>query len=194
MVLWLQRQEAIFCHTAYLEWVAAHATRRIEQEAEYNSDSDAENEGLDVAPGPVVSQDIIHVLAKKTPHPRQSVQRLETMHGAINFLPALKLFLQKHLPHNQIVPGPQDRFDIFRQVVIILPPDPRVSELPKRLRVRATPEVLPSSSGRKPGSPKRFDMALVSSDGVQASKALLTLNGMSMASISRGVTMTISKF
>ncbi|KAG2051023.1 hypothetical protein BDR06DRAFT_998344 [Suillus hirtellus] len=174
MVLWLQRQESIFWRTTYLEWVAARAVCRTERESEYNSDSDDENEGFDAVP--VVSQDIIHVLAKTAPHPRQSVQHLETMHGAIDFLPALKLFLQKHLPHNHIVPGPQDRFDIFRQVVIILPPDPRVSELPKCLRVRATPETLPSSSGRKPGSPKRFDMALVSSDGIQASKALLTLN------------------
>ncbi|KAG1889984.1 hypothetical protein F4604DRAFT_1504727, partial [Suillus subluteus] len=31
--------------------------------------------------------------------------------------------------------------------------------------VRATPEVLPSPSGQKPGSPARFDMALISSDG-----------------------------
>ncbi|KAG0696903.1 hypothetical protein DFH29DRAFT_812529 [Suillus ampliporus] len=175
MALWLQRQEAVFCRTTYLEWVAERAARRTEQESEYDSDSDAENEGFDVVP--VVSQDIIHVLAQTAPHPRRSVQHLETMHGAVDFLPALTLFLQKHLPHNHsIVPGPQDRFDTFRQVVVILPPDPRVSELPKCLRVRATPEVLPSSSGRKPGSPNRFDMALVSSDGVQASKALLTLN------------------
>ncbi|KAG1773538.1 hypothetical protein EDD22DRAFT_976124 [Suillus occidentalis] len=131
MALWLQCQEATFCRTTYLEWT--------EQESEYNSDSDAENEGLDVAP--VVSQHIVHVLAKNAPHPRQSVQHLKTMHGTIDFLPTLKLFLQKHLPHNQIVPGPQDRFDVFRQVIIILPPDPHVSELPKCLRVRATPEV-----------------------------------------------------
>ncbi|KAG0696694.1 hypothetical protein DFH29DRAFT_1004362 [Suillus ampliporus] len=161
MALWLQRQEAVFCRTTYLEWVAERAARRTEQESEYDSNSDAENEGFDVVP--VVSQDIIHVLAKTAPHPRRSVQHLETMHGAVDFLPALTLFLQKHLPHNH-------------SIFVILPPDPRVSELPKCLRVRATPEVLPSSSGRKPGSPNRFDMALVSSDGVQASKALLMLN------------------
>ncbi|KAG2157667.1 uncharacterized protein EDB93DRAFT_1335093 [Suillus bovinus] len=166
MVLWLQRQEAVFCRTTYLEW---------NRESEYDSDSDAENEGFDVVP--VVSQDIIHVLAKTAPHPHRSVQHLETMHGTVDFLPALTLFLQKHLPHNHsIVPGPQDCFDTFCQVVVILPPDPRVSELPKCLQVRAMPEVLPLSSGRKPGSPNRFDMALVSSDGVQASKALLMLN------------------
>ncbi|KAG2040381.1 hypothetical protein BDR03DRAFT_932668 [Suillus americanus] len=164
MVLWLQHQESIFCQAMYLEWVAEHAARQTEWESEYDSDSDVENEGFDVVP--VVSQDIIHVLAKTAPHPQQSVQHLKTMHGAVDFLPALKLFLQKHLLHNHsIVP-----------VVIILPLDPRVSELPKCLQVRATPEVLPLSSGRKPGSPNRFNMALVSSDGIQASKALLTLN------------------
>lgn len=98
------------------------------------------------------------------------------MHGAIDFLPAFKSFLRKYVPHNHIVPGYQDRFDVFRQAVIIIPPNPRVSELPKRLRVRATPEVLPSPSGRKPGSPARFDMALLT-DGVRASK-LYTLEGM----------------
>ncbi|KAG2339093.1 hypothetical protein BDR05DRAFT_977833 [Suillus weaverae] len=132
MALWLQCQEATFCRIAYLEWVAAHVTRWTEHESEYNSDSDAKNKGLDVAP--VVSQHIVHVLAKNAPHPQQSVQHLETMHGTINFLPALKSFLQKHLSHNQIVPGPQDRFDIFRQVIIILPPNPCVSELPKCLQ------------------------------------------------------------
>ncbi|KAG1899967.1 uncharacterized protein F5891DRAFT_1128711 [Suillus fuscotomentosus] len=140
MVLRLQHQESIFWRTTYLEWVA------------YNSDSDDKNEGFDVVP--VVSQDIIHVLAKTAPDPWQSVQHLETMHGAINFLPTLKLFLQKHLLHSHIVPGPQDWFDIFHQVIIILPPDPHVSELPKCLQLRATPETLPSSSGWKPGSPK----------------------------------------
>jgi hypothetical protein len=174
MALWLQRQEAIFLRTSYLEWVAKRAAE-TERECEYNSDSDAENNVV-----PVISQHIVHILAKTPPHPRRSVQHLETMHGAIDFIPAFKSFLQKHLPHNRIVPGYQDRFDVFRQVVIILPPDCRVSESPKCLRVRETPEVLPLSSGRKPGSPARFDMALISSDGVQASKVLLTLDGMLM--------------
>lgn len=172
MVLWLQRQEAIFWRVSYLEWVAEHGAQ-TEHQYGYDSDSDAE-EDFDFVP--VVSQDIVHVLAKTPPHPRQSIQHLETMHGAIDFLPAFKSFLRKYVPHNHIVPGYQDRFDVFRQAVIIIPPNPRVSELPKRLRVRATPEVLPSPSGRKPGSPARFDMALLT-DGVRASK-LYTLEGM----------------
>jgi hypothetical protein len=176
MVLWLQCQEVIFWQTSYLKWMAK-CSAQTEHECEYNSDCDDENEDFVV---PVVSQDIVHVLVKTPPHPRQSVQHLETIHGTINFLPAFKSFLQKHFPHNRIMPGYQDHFDVFQQLVIILPPDPHVSESPKRLRVRAMPEVLPSPSGQKPGSPARFDMALISSNGVQASKVLLTLDGMLM--------------
>ncbi|KAG2099222.1 uncharacterized protein F5147DRAFT_640620 [Suillus discolor] len=156
MALWLQRQEAIFWRVSYLEWVAEHGAQTEHQ-----------YEGFDFIP--VVSQDIVHVLAKTSPHPQPSIQHLETMHGAVDFLPAFKSFLRKHVPHNHIVPGYQDRFDVFRQAIIIIPPNPRVSELLKRLRVRATPEVLPSPSGWKPGSPARFDMALLT-DGVRASK------------------------
>ncbi|OAX32887.1 hypothetical protein K503DRAFT_701332 [Rhizopogon vinicolor AM-OR11-026] len=65
------------------------------------------------------------------------------------------------MPHNIIVPGPQDHFDVFRQVVIVAPPDQQVSESPRRWRIRATPEVHPEP-GRKPGSPARFDVALTS--------------------------------
>jgi hypothetical protein len=75
----------------------------------------------------------------------------------------------RHSSHfYHVVPGYQDRFDVFRQVAIVIPPDGRVSEFPKRLRIRATAEVPPS--GRKSGSPARFDMALVTHDGVRASR------------------------
>ncbi|KAG2111380.1 hypothetical protein BD769DRAFT_1690379 [Suillus cothurnatus] len=134
----------------YEEQMMAKCSAQTEHGCEYNSDCDDENEEFVV---PVVSQDIVHVLAKTPPHPQQSVQHLETIHGAIDFLPAFKSFLQKHFPHNRIMPGYQDNFDVFRQLVIILPPHPCVSESPKCLWVRATPEVLPSPSGWKPGSP-----------------------------------------
>ncbi|KAG2109905.1 uncharacterized protein F5147DRAFT_745378 [Suillus discolor] len=118
-----EQMEAIFWWTSYLEWVAKCAAQ-TEHECEYNSDSDAKNEDFDMVP--VVLQDIVHVLAKTLPHPQQSVQHLEIMHGATDFLPAFKSFLQKNFPHNRIVLSYQDYFDVFQQVVIILPPDPHV--------------------------------------------------------------------
>ncbi|KAG2128021.1 uncharacterized protein EDB93DRAFT_1096220 [Suillus bovinus] len=40
-----------------------------------------------------------------------------------------------------------------------MPPDLRVSDVPKQRHIRATPEKLPS--GWKPGTPAQFDMALI---------------------------------
>jgi hypothetical protein len=64
-----------------------------------------------------------HVLAKAPMHPRQSVQTIIIAYSATKFLSALRSFLLKNLPCNTIVPELQDRFDLYRQVVIVMPPD-----------------------------------------------------------------------
>ncbi|KAG1815868.1 hypothetical protein EV424DRAFT_1626783 [Suillus variegatus] len=172
MALWLQHQEAVFLHSSYLEWLSVQSqSATIAGHADHNhnidSGSDSEMEDLQfeshAAPAkapPVIGQCVLHVLANAPAHPRTSVQQLITAHGAVSFLPALKLFLHKHMPKNRIVPGPQDHFDIFQQVVIVTLPDPQVGESPRRWCIRATPEVSPGP-GRKPGFPAKFDMALI---------------------------------
>jgi len=172
MALWLQRQEAVFLRGSYLNWLSqrsqsANATSNVDHEhSHYDSDSGVETEDLQPTPPnknptlPITQQPMAHILAKAPAHPRQSVQHLITAYGATSFLPALQLFLRKHIPRSNIVPGPQDRFDVFRQVIIVAPPDLRAGDLPRRWRIRATPEVHPGP-GRKPGSPARFDMALI---------------------------------
>ncbi|KAG1779091.1 hypothetical protein EV702DRAFT_1178629 [Suillus placidus] len=120
-----------------------------------------------------------HTLAKAPAHPHQTVEKIVTAHGATDFLPALQSFLCKNLPHINIIPGIQDHFDVYRQVVIEAPPDRRVGDTPKRWHVRARPEVV--ASGRKPGCPARFDMALIS-DGPHSSR-LHTLDGVRVAQV-----------
>ncbi|KAG1867213.1 hypothetical protein DFJ58DRAFT_714448 [Suillus subalutaceus] len=127
MVLWLQRQDAIFLQGAYLDWLAQRQLLPI-----------------------------LHLPR----HPHQSVQEIVASHGATNFLTALQSFIQKNLPGCTVVPGVQDRFDVYWQVVVVMPPDLRVGDTPTRRRIRATPERL--SSGCKPGCPARFDMGLIS--------------------------------
>ncbi|KAG1879072.1 hypothetical protein F4604DRAFT_1923222 [Suillus subluteus] len=134
--------------------------------------SDSEMEGPGVIPAnvcltpPIITQQhAVHVLTKTPAYPQWSVQHLITAHGASMFLPALDLFLHEHMPQNNISHGPQDHFDVFQQVIIIAPLDPWVSESPRQWHVRATPEVCPGH-GQKPGSPTKFDMALVS-NGIQ---------------------------
>lgn len=190
MTLWLQRQEAVFLRGSYLEWLSDQSVsmaNRTDHKCSDDSGSDSEIEDLQsgscthsATPAkaslmpPIAGQHIVHILAKTPAHPRQSVHQLATAHGAVTFLPALKIFLDKHMPHNTIVPGPQDRFDVYRQVIIAAPPDLRVSDSPQRWRIRATPEVSPGPR-RKPGSPAKFDMVLVS-DSVQTSN-LQVLDG-----------------
>ncbi|KAG2366259.1 hypothetical protein BDR07DRAFT_1480320 [Suillus spraguei] len=102
------------------------------------------------------------------------------MAGAVSFLPALKLFLHKHLPKNGIVPGPQDCFDVFWQVVIVTLPDPQVDESPRRWCIRATPEV-PPGPGRKPGFPAKFNMVLINNGGWTTN--IQTLDGAQVAQV-----------
>ncbi|KAG1743109.1 hypothetical protein EDB19DRAFT_1894790 [Suillus lakei] len=103
---------------------------------------------------PSLPIDVVHVLAKTPTYLHQSIDHLIIAHGTTMFLPALKSFLHKHMLCNNIVP-----------IVIVTPPDPCASDSPKQWHIRVTPEVQPGA-GPKPGSPTRFDMALIS-DGVQ---------------------------
>lgn len=176
MALWLQRQEAVFIRSAYLDWLSQQPhSNPHDFDADSDTDSESETPNLPAAEPLQAS----HVLAKVPPHPHQSVQTIITAHGATKFLPALQSFLLKNLPHNTIVPGLQDQFDLYRQVVIVMPPDLRVSDVPKRRRIRATPEKLPS--GRKPGTPAQFDMALIADR--PHSSHLHTLEGVRVAQV-----------
>ncbi|KAL6300198.1 hypothetical protein BKA93DRAFT_740929 [Sparassis latifolia] len=171
MALWLQRQEAIYQCSTYLAWATrvystTSAVQRISVQVDEGYDTDTEPEEADVVPPPSISVDTepVHKLAKTCPKPRTSVEYLQQAHGAGDFLPVLKSFLQKHLPRNMIIPGVQDHFDIYNQVVIKMPFNPIISDKHSRMRIRAVPSVPPSSTGRKPGSRAHFDMALVYTD------------------------------
>ncbi|KAG1872445.1 hypothetical protein DFJ58DRAFT_903859 [Suillus subalutaceus] len=138
MVLWLQRQEAVFLRSAYLDWLSREPGGRTDSDSHSDSDSDSDSDSS--------SEE-----AEATPavHPHQSVQKIVGAHGATDFLPALQSFPHTNLPQNTLIPGVQDRFDLH------------VSEAPMRRRIRASPER--PASGRKPGGPARFDMALIRS-------------------------------
>ncbi|KAG2362581.1 hypothetical protein BDR07DRAFT_1451090 [Suillus spraguei] len=123
----------------------------------------------------VFLHNVRRVSKDRTPvHPCQSVQKIVTAHGTTDFLPALQHFLHKNLSNCMLVPGLQDHFDIYCQVVIVVPPDLQSSDAPMRRRIRAMPERL--ASGQKPSCPAHFDMALTS-DGVRVAqvRAILSL-------------------
>ncbi|KAG1886255.1 hypothetical protein F4604DRAFT_1969781 [Suillus subluteus] len=191
MTLWLQRQEAVFLRAAYLDWLAQHPLLPAGHaeprsfDPGFDSDSDSESEEMEAASpnttsSLVTSKEVTHILAKAPAHPHQSVEKIVTAHGTTDFLPALQTFLQKNLPQTTgVVPGIHDRFDVYRQAVIVVPPDRRVGDAPKRWHVRARPEVV--ASGRRSGCPGRFDMALISD--TPRSSGLRTLDDVRVAQV-----------
>ena len=100
-------------------------------------------------------------VAKYPAYPHQTVEHLEVAHGASNFVHTLQEFLSQHIPENLIHPSRQDRFDIYKQVVITAPTLPPVGEKLRQWRLRATPAGTSAPNGRKTVAPAHFDMALV---------------------------------
>ncbi|KAG1721121.1 uncharacterized protein EDB91DRAFT_1256641 [Suillus paluster] len=126
MVLWLQRQEAVFSRGKYIDWLLQEPAGGTDSCSHSVSDSDSESDSrLEEAEAAITRATpankfaATHILAKIPSHPHQSVQNLVHAHGATDFLPALQSFLDTNLPNNTIVPGVHDRFDIYSQVVIV---------------------------------------------------------------------------
>ncbi|KAG2340776.1 hypothetical protein BDR05DRAFT_1032465 [Suillus weaverae] len=172
MALWLQQQEAVFLRGAYLDWISQQPQALLAGCTEHHSfdsdsDSDTDLEEVEAASSNTMTIHTGHTLAKAPAHPHQTVEKIVTAHGATDFLPTLQSFLRKNLPHINIIPGIQDHFDVY------------FGDTPKWWHVRARPEVV--ASGRKPGCPARFDMALIS-DG-PCSLRLHTLDGVRVAQV-----------
>ncbi|KAG2144440.1 uncharacterized protein EDB93DRAFT_1241288 [Suillus bovinus] len=189
MVLWLQHQEAVFLHGAYLNWISQQSPLPAGHTEHHSFDSDSDLEEKEAASPNLNTTTTGHTLAKVPAHPHQTVGNIVTAHGAINFLSALQTFLHKNLPHIAIVPGIHDCFDIHHQVVIEAQPDQQVSDTPNWWHIRARPEVV--ASGHKPGCPAHFDMALIS-DGPR-SLPLHTLEGVQVAQVHAIFTLPLSR-
>jgi hypothetical protein len=173
MALWLQRQEAIDFHSAYITWTHKNAKYvslptdgdfeddDFEDDDFEDDDRPSESAGSDNDIVPDDDGPVYHV-AKNSPLPHLPVARLEDAFGAVDFLPALTAFLKVNIPRTPqtfIQPGAMDRFDVYNQVSLHLPPNPYLSSEPLTTRIRATAAVPPK--GRKPRTPAHFDTAMI---------------------------------
>ncbi|KAG2357128.1 hypothetical protein BDR07DRAFT_1531376 [Suillus spraguei] len=121
MVLWLQCQEAVFLQGAYLDWLAqeplsaASVGCTVQNMYDSDLDSDSVPEETEAATPNTTSAErlqMMHILAKTPVHPHRSVQDIVTSH-------AVQSFIRKNLPGCTVVPGVQDHFDVYWQVVIL---------------------------------------------------------------------------
>ena len=100
-----------------------------------------------------------YTLAKKAPFPNTPVDQLMSDYGAMDFIPALTSFLLENIPQCKITPSQFDQFDVFKQIIINLPPNFYLSNQPWTSYLRGTPPV--KLIGRKSGTPGCFDTALI---------------------------------
>ena len=96
MTLWLQCQEAIDVHSAYVDWTHCKiellpllADGDIE---DHDDASEADDTVVPDKDGPV------YHIAKTSPRPHLSIALLAADFGPIDFIPALTTFLKKNMP------------------------------------------------------------------------------------------------
>jgi len=150
MAIWLQRQEAILLRSAYLAWC------HPEPETDNPHDEDVSDaEDLEE----LVSHPSKHWrIAKNPPFANVSIDYIETHYFLSNFLQVFTSFIQKHMPHAP-TPSKYDRFDVYKQVSLILPHNRYISANLNTDRIRTTPAR--ERQGRRPEVIAQFDTVFV---------------------------------
>ena len=150
MAIWLQRQEAILLRSAYLAWCHPQV------------DTDNANEE-DVSDTEDLADWVSHPsnhwrIAKNPPFANVSIDYIETHHQLSNFLQVLTDFIQKHMSYAPR-PSKYDRFNVYKQVSLCLPPNRYISAKLNIDRVRTTPAC--ERQGRRPAVLAQFDTVFV---------------------------------
>ncbi|KAJ7671058.1 hypothetical protein B0H17DRAFT_948429 [Mycena rosella] len=142
MTVWLQRQEAFALRQSYLDWLDHKLTSAFPS--------------------------VTYSIPKAALFPDVTVAQLETIHGAINFLPVFAHFIQKFFPRCSLDPSRHDRFVVYKQLSIQLARNHFISDKARTCCIHATPATL--ARGRSPGVPAHFDTALINTENLLAYK------------------------
>jgi hypothetical protein len=152
MTKWLQRQEAVDRHSAYLDWVST---------TQSNSSS-MQDSRLFTASG--IKPGHAYLMTKTCPFPNTPVSHLRSAFGSVDFVPALQAFLNKHIPHARIPASNYDLFNVYKFITIQLPSVPHISDQDRLNKLRACCAISSLDDIRKPDTPACFDTALIVED------------------------------
>ena len=168
MAKWLQRQEAIDLHAAYLQWYAELPPLDETDHDECLSNNKDDDLEKDAEVNDQVTQAttsnvpaMSYRVAKASAFPNTPLQHLEQAYGASEFLPALKTFIQEKFISRtvQVVPNKYDHFDVYNAIHNTLPSRSHISDRKRQKTIHAIPEH--SNGPRKQLSSARFDTTLV---------------------------------
>jgi hypothetical protein len=164
MTVWLQRQEAFALRQSYLDWLGKTLTAQGAKDDASDDDEDPPSTQRDtelmvqLVPSKLPAT-TAYSIAKAPSFPDVTVTQLETIHAAVDFIPAFTLFIKKYFPHSGVTPNRHDRFAVYKQLSIQLPRNRYIVDKLCTCRIRATPPTLAKS--RSPGTPAHFDTALI---------------------------------
>ncbi|KAG6834117.1 hypothetical protein H0H93_011813, partial [Arthromyces matolae] len=117
---------------------------------------------LSLSPSPSQRPVSSYTIAKQPPFKNVTVDRLASVFGAVDFNSALKTFILASNPRANIFPNFFDTYNVYKQIVVTLPPNPYVGTQVLTNRIRCTPATM--AKGRKLGSPAHFDLPFVIED------------------------------
>ena len=113
---WLQHQEAVNRHLAYLNWFSAVLTST-------SHDMDSRCFTLsEIIPGHA------YCLMKTCPFPSLPINCLKLTFGALDFMPTFQAFLTEHKPNSRILASNFDRFNVYKYIVVLLSNIPHISD------------------------------------------------------------------
>jgi hypothetical protein len=101
-------------------------------------------------------------VTKAPAFPNTPLHCLEQVHGASEFLPTLKTFIQEKFTLCTLLPNEFNHYNVYKAIHIMLPSKPHVSNCKCQKKIHVTPEH--SNSPRKQLSAAHFDTALVFKD------------------------------
>ncbi|KAJ7094998.1 hypothetical protein C8R44DRAFT_890124 [Mycena epipterygia] len=167
MAVWLQRQEAFALRQSYLDWLDKPLTaqRPENDDSDDEDDPPRDDDELTVQLPPTNLPTTAYSIAKSASFPDVTVTQLESIHGAVDFIPAFTLFIKKYFPRCSITPSRHDRFAVYKQLKISTARNRYLADKVRTCRVRTTPAT--ARKGRSLGTPAHFDTVLVIEDPTQ---------------------------
>ncbi|KAJ7619276.1 hypothetical protein FB45DRAFT_755446 [Roridomyces roridus] len=183
MTLWLQRQEAVALRRSYIGWLETErASPPPDSESPASDSSDSEDDVSDSESSipAMLSPAVSYAVAKRPAHVALTVGHLQDKYGALDIVPALTAFIKsRSTKAPSILPSIHDRFDVYNQLTLRLPPNLYLSDKIHTVRIRAVPEIV-RTGVRRATSPAVFDTALIT-----VSSCTVSLN-VYLANISTG--------
>jgi hypothetical protein len=162
MTVWLQRQEAFALRHSYLDWLSNALASPTYEDDNSDDEEDVPSARLDdltVQLPPTTLPATAYTIPKAASFPDVTILQLETIHGAVDFIPAFSRFLSKFFPTCSITPSRYDRFPVYKQLSFRMAANRYISQKLRTCRMRAIPATL--GKGRTPGNPAHFDTVLV---------------------------------